>query len=119
MKRIDCYIGQSYPHNKYGQRLAFCRYRWQATKRGLWSENGNPTFGRCKKCGGFQIKGICQKCGFAVQCAWCGDVKTSSGAFISFNGLPQDSVCHTICPSCKRFVERTLGLKRKEVANVV
>ncbi len=55
-------------------------------------------FSRCH-CGGLRIKGICQSCGWASVCSYCGRVRQADGSYLPVKG-DFSSASHGICHDC-------------------
>ena len=85
-----------------------------------YSPKHKGVFGRCKKCKtGLTTKGVCNSCGFAVVCAWCGDgvdaldqkIRQPDGSwwagFVPYMGTGSiyahhliHIAAHSVCTSC-------------------
>jgi rRNA maturation protein Nop10 len=65
-----------------------------------WSQS--DIFGRCKWCGGFTIRGVCQKCGHAALCSYCKRVRQPNGNWKKVViDLSSRMVSHSICDECR------------------
>lgn len=75
--------------------------------RGAWA-HVNGLFGRCKRCGALAIRGICQACGHAVQCAWCKRVRMPDGSMQHVMYADSGETSHTICNECTETVKKEI-----------
>ena len=68
-------------------------------KRGAWA-HVNSLFGRCKSCDALTVRGICQVCGRAVQCAWCRRVRLPDRTWAHVVYMDSGETTHSICEEC-------------------
>lgn len=94
-------------NNLFSRMRAFSKHPVEIVRRGKWSKSN--LFSICESCGKMSFYGMCQFCGYMIQCCFCKRIKMPDGTYQKAEyPIKSKNISHGYCKPCFDIVMRKI-----------